>query len=1399
MKRNNKGFTLVELLATIVILGILAVFSIPVITGMLDRSRNRIYINDAKKLISQAEYQLRNSSDQVESPDPDNCIVMSLLFLDNGTFDSAPNKGKYDREHSYVVVRNTNGTLDYAVTLVENISGNSFKGVDLIEDTTLNSSSSLKYIKTFKRSELINLDGFDDEESSNDDKIISAKYLNEKLGSSYLSSGTITAVYNYRNVYNGNAVSGDSFNPKIVKARLQSENNYNSLNVMLTVNATDADTPKKDLMVYYSFGSYKKLYGKSYGKEDVFSTKININSIDEKYQFDLRNGGTINLYVTVEDPDGNMARKMLTYDIHKNEPPEISNDSAITKRSTDTVNMTTALVNFIVSDDIDPLDKLKVCVIEFSSNEVAPTSCSDDKYKDYKQYFNGTTMEHTFCGGKCKRDGSSHGLVIFVKDSFGEVAYKRLDYTFSTNTPPKLKKVVKSSRMEAFTNNESKNIVLKVDADDDLDTGKTLTVTITDGVSDKSYPYSENPDDNYFDFTVDGKYDGSTKKITVTVTDSEGESASQTLDHKLYKNLAPTIEKYKVVSAENICTNINLCGDNNAGGSTNINVELQAKDDIDYEDDYKNLKVCVSELESDCDNDANYVSYNNYYKHNFTQKTTLKHSSLDGSEVTVHVYVKDSDGLYDKKTQKYKLYSNLSPKIISHQISSKTEGTVTSGTRDITINLRAEDDSDDDLKVTISGGKETLEKTYSADALQKGVNIGYHVSDVYDGKSKTISIVVSDVNGAQDSSKDTYKLYLNTPPVISEVNIDHAYQLFDLNNVTEENRKKLPCNNVAFCYDKNTYAAKYTVLAEDELDDADSLKICVSQNQNDCSDDSNFVSYSNYYDKKNAKVIEKTYTFTEEEGTALYKTKNNNKTLYIVVKDSLGGVTSKNVNYQIYGNQAPALIGEVEVVSNSEIEDVNAPSVTYKIGVRDDYDTSMEISFCYKKDDKTTCPTNYQNKPYVSSDGSRQSYVLGTDFFGTSDYTGETYNIYAIVKDSFGDTLETEEIAYKLYEDQPPVIHYISGSDESSNYEIFSASYEDAYYKDGEVLDDNALKKLEEDLASLTDEEKNKRLKAITIERTIYVSFKVTDYEDYYNVCVTDNNKTCTNYSSTKYNGNETKSQTYTYTETIAGEELDTPVGLYLFVKDTKGNLVISDARDLTVKQKKCKNVITDPNDSTKTICKDDEYEDVEIKITASTILTRYEKCAASSPDHVKYNYTFKSGTEITMDSCEGKCYHKSYSNQLPDNDIVAYYTQTITFTDRYKNVTCTKCLSDNGTERECVNNYTAYCDFKDCFKKGESYDRAEKIIGTEKVEDDSPWTVEINGKITTCTAHYRKYTSSYDESDSNITLTEIKDAGFCAELVDDKATYAYKSGDENPYIRIADGGESDSNANGGE
>lgn len=64
---NKKGFTLIELLATITILSMIMVVAVPSIMSTLDKSKRRTYVEDAKKMITLAEYKFRANT-TIEEP-----------------------------------------------------------------------------------------------------------------------------------------------------------------------------------------------------------------------------------------------------------------------------------------------------------------------------------------------------------------------------------------------------------------------------------------------------------------------------------------------------------------------------------------------------------------------------------------------------------------------------------------------------------------------------------------------------------------------------------------------------------------------------------------------------------------------------------------------------------------------------------------------------------------------------------------------------------------------------------------------------------------------------------------------------------------------------------------------------------------------------------------------------------------------------------------------------------------------------------------------------------------------------------------------------------------------------------------------------------------------------------
>jgi type IV pilus assembly protein PilA len=116
--KNERGLTLIELLAVIVILGIIVAIAIPAIGAIIDNSKKDAHIANAKQMASAAR--LAISTNQVSGT----TITLTMKQLnDQGFLDKIPKSpgdlGNYDKEKSEVVVtKDANGKRTYRVTLV---------------------------------------------------------------------------------------------------------------------------------------------------------------------------------------------------------------------------------------------------------------------------------------------------------------------------------------------------------------------------------------------------------------------------------------------------------------------------------------------------------------------------------------------------------------------------------------------------------------------------------------------------------------------------------------------------------------------------------------------------------------------------------------------------------------------------------------------------------------------------------------------------------------------------------------------------------------------------------------------------------------------------------------------------------------------------------------------------------------------------------------------------------------------------------------------------------------------------------------------------------------------------------------------------------------------------------
>lgn len=141
---NKHGFTLVELLGVIVILSIIMLIAIPNVTSVLEKSKKSTYLADAKKLISQAEYEISNNT--IEKPNSTEIIRIRLSYIGTSDVSKDPDGNPYDKDNSYVIVVRKDGYLEYYVNLVS-IVNNKNNGIRLVNKMDLDKDNKLTLIE----------------------------------------------------------------------------------------------------------------------------------------------------------------------------------------------------------------------------------------------------------------------------------------------------------------------------------------------------------------------------------------------------------------------------------------------------------------------------------------------------------------------------------------------------------------------------------------------------------------------------------------------------------------------------------------------------------------------------------------------------------------------------------------------------------------------------------------------------------------------------------------------------------------------------------------------------------------------------------------------------------------------------------------------------------------------------------------------------------------------------------------------------------------------------------------------------------------------------------------------------------------------------------------------------
>ena len=148
---KNKGFTLTELLAMLVVLGILMAVSIPNITGMVKNQKLNIIRSDGIKMVDTMKTKIAKDN-SIPRPANNECLVFSLDYLnDNDNFDKGPNGGLYSQFDSFVLFTRYNNEYKYYVRLVEQRKINDYFGIELIDinDIKETDSNNIKKINDY--------------------------------------------------------------------------------------------------------------------------------------------------------------------------------------------------------------------------------------------------------------------------------------------------------------------------------------------------------------------------------------------------------------------------------------------------------------------------------------------------------------------------------------------------------------------------------------------------------------------------------------------------------------------------------------------------------------------------------------------------------------------------------------------------------------------------------------------------------------------------------------------------------------------------------------------------------------------------------------------------------------------------------------------------------------------------------------------------------------------------------------------------------------------------------------------------------------------------------------------------------------------------------------------------
>ncbi|MBR3210495.1 MAG: type II secretion system protein [Bacilli bacterium] len=196
--KNNKGFTMIEVIAAVTLIGIISIIVFPQVFGVVERSRKKIYVEDATRLLAKAQFVMNSKSNEIVKPNDRGILILGLDFLDKDEFQNTPNGGEYLVDYTYVAVVNNAGKYYYSVMTVEKTKHGDYQGIELSSEEEVHSSKAANHVVTFTPNQLRYI--ADDATIISSSSKLDAAYIKNHLGAadsgSWSRSTTITNTYN---------------------------------------------------------------------------------------------------------------------------------------------------------------------------------------------------------------------------------------------------------------------------------------------------------------------------------------------------------------------------------------------------------------------------------------------------------------------------------------------------------------------------------------------------------------------------------------------------------------------------------------------------------------------------------------------------------------------------------------------------------------------------------------------------------------------------------------------------------------------------------------------------------------------------------------------------------------------------------------------------------------------------------------------------------------------------------------------------------------------------------------------------------------------------------------------------------------------------------------------------